>query len=537
MKNKLFILALSIGALCSFSSCEDFLDETADKSGNAYIYHMDQLYGLTGQASFYLGGDSEVGASGSTGGFMQEQYLMGDGLDISPDFYSKGMPMYFVMMPYAYPLYCWDGYSLKNDNIVSSMTWKKAYDRIYTCNTVLENMDKVIQTTPAIRAQVEGEARFGRAFYHFLLLTQYCLWQDDAPGIGYREDTNPNKVPERETVGYTLSRIYEDLDLAEKALTQAGRTAVDADINIRPTVPVVHALWARIALYRGDYETALTHAEKALEGNDALENVFNDPDFELTPMMEVKYLNQDGTVDEARTKWMKVPTALYNQYVVASPEIYLPCMSSDASTLALPISESFYDLFTDKEHDARWTSYYDSGYTYMMASGVSVEIQNGGITWATQQWLKPWMFNTYWHYMGQNGPSCIVGMTTPEMYLTKAECLARAGRTDEAAEVLRTLRRTRFTDETAANNIGGSVEEVLDERSREMGPFWRFYEAKRLNGAEHAGIELRREILANTADPASVTEIVIPADDPRWALPFYATECELMGWEQNEGWE
>ena len=234
---------------------------------------------------------------------------------------------------------------------------------------------------------------------------------------------------------------------------------------------------------------------------------------------------------------MKVPTALYNQYVVASPEIYLPCMSSDASTLALPISESFYNLFTDKEHDARWTSYYDSGYTYMMASGVSVEIQNGGITWATQQWLKPWMFNTYWHYMGQNGPSCIVGMTTPEMYLTKAECLARAGRTDEAAEVLRTLRRTRFTNETAANNIGGSVEEVLDERSREMGPFWRFYEAKRLNGAEHAGIELRREILANTADPASVTEIVIPADDPRWALPFYATECELMGWEQNEGWE
>lgn len=47
MKNKIFlivtfwIMALILGA------CSDYLDETPNKSGSAYIYHMDQLYGLT----------------------------------------------------------------------------------------------------------------------------------------------------------------------------------------------------------------------------------------------------------------------------------------------------------------------------------------------------------------------------------------------------------------------------------------------------------------------------------------------------------
>ena len=103
--------------------------------------------------------------------------------------------------------------------------------------------------------------------------------------------------------------------------------------------------------------------------------------------------------------------------------------------------------------------------------------------------------------------------------------------------MLKTLRRTRFTDQTAADNIGGSVQEVLDERSREMGPFWRFYEAKRLNGAENAGIELRRQVLTDITDLNSVTEIVIPANDLRWALPINEVERQLLGWEQNAGWE
>ena len=182
MKHRLFILSALAGAALAFGSCSNYLDETADRSGNAYIYHMDQLYGLMGQPSLYLGSTSEEQAMKGAGAFMQEQYLMGDGIRVSPDFYLKGNPSMFTSASYAYNMYSWEDYSLKNDYQVSGFTWKKAYAQIYTFNTVLENLDNVEQTTRTVYDQVKGEACFGRAFYHFMLLTQYCRWEEDAPG-------------------------------------------------------------------------------------------------------------------------------------------------------------------------------------------------------------------------------------------------------------------------------------------------------------------------------------------------------------------
>ena len=127
-------------------------------------------------------------------------------------------------------------------------------------------------------------------------------------------------------------------------------------------------------------------------------------------------------------------------------------------------------------------------------------------------------------------------MTTAEMYLIKAECEARLG-VGDPAEDLKTLRRTRFLNDAAAEDIEGTVQDVLDERLREMGVMWRFFDIKRLNGAENANIHITREILADQTDLNSVMTIDIAPDDPRWALPFYNIEAELMGWEQNPGWE
>ena len=57
------------------------------------------------------------------------------------------------------------------------------------------------------------------------------------------------------------------------------------------------------------------------------------------------------------------------------------------------------------------------------------------------------------------------------------------------------------------------------------------------SSAENAGIELRRQVLTDITDLNSVTEIVIPANDLRWALPINEVERQLLGWEQNAGWE
>ncbi len=50
---KIYVIIALLGTMI-LGACSDFLDEATDKSGSAYIYHMDQLYGLMGSIDLYL---------------------------------------------------------------------------------------------------------------------------------------------------------------------------------------------------------------------------------------------------------------------------------------------------------------------------------------------------------------------------------------------------------------------------------------------------------------------------------------------------
>lgn len=542
MKKHILLFTLLWCCALLFGSCESYLEVTPDKSGSAYIYHMDQLYGLTGSTDLYLSKSTDADMAITAGyaeGYMSEQYLLNDFIELTPDYYFKGgvSPMEAVNQ---YGAYKWSKDVLKDLTYVPDFTWNPAWKRIYTLNTVLENLDKVTQTTTAIRNQVEGEARFGRAYYHFMLLTQYCQWDENAPGIGYREDTQPNGIPERQTVKYTLEKIYEDLRLAQDALQKAGRITFDFKHNTRPTVPTVQAFRARVDLYRGNYPSALENAEAALAAHSELVDIKSDPNHVLSPFMPLIKLDEEGNLVSSDMGYLPLQLqSLSARAILEHKEVYLPSVSAFTYWgLALPISTSFYDLWTDKENDARWKYFYNSYYSIFISPSISAEALSTGLSWTTQQWLRPADYHTYFHFFLQGSVGQIIGMTTAEMYLIKAECMARTGASEgEVADVLKTLRRTRFLNDVAADHIGGTLEDVLNERGRELGGLWRFFDIKRLNGAENANIEIRRKILSDPTDPASVTELVIPANDPRWALPIYTTECELMGWEQNKGWE
>lgn len=540
MKNKLWILALSLGAILTFSSCEDFLDETPDKSGSAYIYHMDQLYGMMGSVDLYLNSEPKfynypgVGDYPFWANYWQEQYLLSDAVEMIPEYYLYGVG---YPSPSMYDVYSFGSEELTKSNLTMDKTWTPCYDRIYRFNTVLEKLDQVVQTTQAIHEQVRGEALFGRAYFHFIILEQYCLWGDEAPGIGYRDNSDPAAIPERQTVAYTLSRIYQDLDDAEEALTHAGRTSFDFERNFRPTVPTVQAFRARVALYRGDYKTALANAENALKAHNTLVAFKDDPDYALQPSMSI-YLVDNDSVPTGETIDMKMMTGLYYKTSLAIPayeELFLPHISSANYYGNIPMSETFYNVWTDKENDARWIHFYGNGYEGLGIGLGKLIFQKDGMYCYPKNppaWMK---VSSYYAYNRFFGYAELMGMTTAEMYLIKAECEARLG-TGNAAETLKTLRRTRFYSQAAADNIGGSVQEVLDERYREMGAFWRFYDMKRLNGAENAGLHIVRRILTNPSDINSVTTLDIAPDDPRWALPFYEQDRQSMGWEQNPGW-
>jgi hypothetical protein len=393
---------------------------------------------------------------------------------------------------------------------------------------------------------VEGEALYGRAYFHFLALAQYALWDENAPGIGYRTNTSPGDIPSRQTVKYTLQKIYQDLDDAEAALTAAGRTEFELARNFRPTVPTVKALRARIDLYRGNYSSALQNANAALAAydylldfktNEALYKVYDQPD-------NINILDESNTKITGTMKSHIMTDLLANgaERFWKHPEFYMPQFSDMYyGNRELPISQSYYDLF-DHDQDERWKRFYNNNYMVYYRYGKTLTLPGNTsattrcFTWEDQQNIAEANRHVYLRFSSSSGSSgkyYILGLTTAEMYLIKAECLARAGNTAEAAEALKTLRRARFTTTEAADNIGGSVQEVLDERAREMAELWRFFDIKRLNGAENANITIRRKILTNVTDINSVQDIQIPANDPRWALPLTTQQIMLMGWKQN----
>lgn len=527
----------SIVGIASLSGCDDFLNETPNKSGSAYIYHMDQLNELSGSLDLYLfSSTANVYISyGITGDYMSDQIFMTDAIDIDPEYYLYGLKG----SSNNYLLWTLNNEEMVNNQYRMATTWTPSWERIYRFNTILYNVDKVEQTTQQSHDQIAGEAYFGRAYYHFILLTSFCLWDENQPGIGYRDGINPGDIPERETVGYTLGKIYDDLAKSEELLTRAGCTGFNLKTNFRPTVPTVKALRARIDLYRGKYDSALKNANEALAAHNTLVSFKDDPNYTLSPSTSFNLLNDDNSAIKGIIS-SNIPYSLWNlklQPVTLYDELYLPSMTTGDFC---PVSERVYNLF-DRENDARWIYFYNSNYPLLFASGTFTKAQIDGvevpycITSETQKWLKPQHAHCYYRFHG-NGSVKMLGMTTAEMMLIKAECLARSGKNDEAAQVLKDLRATRFMNAEAANNIGGSVQDVLDERERELTNIWRFYDIKRLNGAENAGISINRVILSNPKDINSKTILTIAPDDPRWAMPIYRGEVANMGWEQNKGW-
>ena len=513
----------------SFFGCSEFLSETPNKSGSAYIYHMDQLYGMMGNYTLYRSGYP-----------WTDFIFLGDAVEYTP---------YYVVNTSAsgndYSVYCWDRNNLETYTNFYACTWSPVWNSVYNFNTVLENMDKVIQTTPAIRKEVEGEALFGRAYHHFIALVQYALWDENAPGIGYRTNTLPDDIPTRETVKYTLDMIYQDLDGAEAALKEAGRTFFEPNRNFRPTVPTVKALRARIDLYRGNYSAALENANSALAGYDVLLDFKNDELYRVNVQDNINVLDQNnativGTIPYRILTDVQARAAqAFSEY----PEFYLPHCSDlyYANRNFYTISESYYNLF-DHENDERWKRFYDNNALIYHRVSKTVTLPGNTsptprcFTWEDQQNYKEANRHVYLRFASNSGSSgkyYILGMTTAEMYLIKAECLARAGNSAEAANVLKTLRRTRFTTTESADDIGGTVQEVLDERAREMSEIWRFFDIKRLNGAENANITIRRTILTTPSDINSAQVLEIGPDDPRWAVPITYQQLVLMGWEQN----
>lgn len=363
--------------------------------------------------------------------------------------------------------------------------WNKLYSQVFYCNVVLEGLEKnnLLNTTDG--QFLKGWALFARAFAFYDLARTFCKSYDRNTassdlGLPLRLSSGIDYLEKRSTLQKTIDQIFTDLNSCLNILP-SGRPSTNLN---RPSKIAVYALFARINLDLRDYVQAEGNATKAL-------NLYS-------TLMDYNNLNINASI----------PFSKYNEeliYYSTQVNNYSSLTITSASTKAKVLPE-LINLYSP--NDARKALYFR-----LLSDG---------------SYGKKIGYNGYGNYH-------FTGLATDELFLIKAECMARRGDIQGSMDFLNQLIVKRWKPNatvpavpylpiTAANGKD-ALDKILLERRKEL--VWRglrWQDLKRLN-KEGANITLKRSM--------NGMDYILPPNDPRYVFPIPDDEIALSGLEQN----
>lgn len=352
--------------------------------------------------------------------------------------------------------------------------WSGPYQAIYYANTVLDQLNK-IKTGPGQQDQynqIKGSALFFRSQAFYNLVQTFALPFDPQtsktdPGIPLRLSPDLNIKSVRANVQACYDQILGDLQTALPLLPNT------VTISTQPTVTAANALLARINLATGNYPQAFRYADAALALNHTLTD-YNS----LSPGYS-SISNRFLTEDIFHATMENSDLVSVNYLSIADSSIYQSYGADD-------LRKSVFFILNNGLPYFRGT-YDPYGYAYS-------------------------------------------GLATDEMYLIRAECNARLGKTAAAMSDLNALLITRWKTGTyvpyTAASADDALVQVLKERKKELicrGLRWT--DLRRLNKESRFAISLTRNINGQV--------YTLPPNDLRYALPIPDIEIQLSGIPQN----
>ncbi|CAM4111785.1 SusD family protein [Pedobacter westerhofensis] len=364
-------------------------------------------------------------------------------------------------------------------NVVSD--WASGYKGIFYCNNVLEILPR-IAITPSNTLQyntIKGWALFMRAYVLYDLVRNFCPAYDAGTassdmGVPVPLEARVDKIVMRSSVKDTYGQILNDLMLSSRFLDT--RTPVN---NNRPCRAAAWALFSRIYLSMREYGKAELYADSTLALNSKLIDYNTVSKTATSPFS----INNEETIFSTG--------AIFQDYVITIPS------SGNTAVTVNPELISLYD-----QNDLRITAFFR-----LNAATGNLYVRRG--------------------YFFQSTP--FTGLATDEMYLIKAECLARRNNAEEALSWLNALLKNRFAPENFKPVAGVAqdalLQRILTERRKEL--VWRtlrWTDLKRLN-KEGANITLKRVMNGAT--------YTLPPNDPRYVFPIPDDEVALSGIQQN----
>lgn len=310
--------------------------------------------------------------------------------------------------------------------------WNAMYKGMYTFNTVIAGVLDSKGGSQEERNAIYAEGLIQRAFTYFTLVNAYGKQYDVAtaaadPGVPLLLEAKLFVNLERATVAQVYAQVLKDLEIALPLIP------VNQVNSLKPTKASAYALLAKVYLNMRNFSAAQQAAEQSL----ALTNTLYD------------YNSFVGT------------TKLPFPRLVDNREVLLRKISR-TSYPALRLSDELLNLL--ETTDLRRTLFTKDG--------------SSSTFWPN--------FSGVGFWPGSGTDQSNVGLSVSETWLIRAECLARAGRRDDAVKMLNDLRKLRFLkDNYVALNATTDqqvLEMVINERRREFfGTGLRWFDQKRLN--------------------------------------------------------
>lgn len=336
--------------------------------------------------------------------------------------------------------------------IYNYYNWYYYYMLIGNANAIILNIDNA-KGAEAERQFIKAQALSFRAYSYMMLLQVYSVrWGDSnngaADGVVLRLDTSTEEMP-LSTMADCYKQIYDDLDEAIRLYTESG-LAPDSKDNYSPNIDMAYATYARAALNRQDYATALDKAVKARENhplmsNDEYKSGFNTPNKEWI-------WSCYGSADETLFYYSYFANMAYNSSA-SMVRNYPRCINKDVYD-KIPETDLRRGMFLDPKD-----------YSYTKSTGVAGK----GLT-AYARTLYPAIYSTakVYAYMQfkvssttQPGVGHLNNFRSAEMYLIEAEANYFLKNEKAAQASLNTLTRDSGRDKEYNCTATGTA--LLDE--------------------------------------------------------------------------
>jgi hypothetical protein len=157
--------------------------------------------------------------------------------------------------------------SWKSTDVIIANFWNKSYSYIYHCNSAIINLQKSKSLSANLRDQLEGEAKFLRAFVYFYLVNLF-----DSIPLVLDIDTETTIKLKRTAPSLIYQQIITDLAEAQQLLPESYPVNSISQ-NIRATKAAATALLAKVFLYTKKYNSADELSSKVIRwGKYTLEN-------------------------------------------------------------------------------------------------------------------------------------------------------------------------------------------------------------------------------------------------------------------------